>query len=95
MTEGFESCWPELKAWPVAEGQSWVGIKDRLPAEIIGVVKISCMLVTGWWEPGARGGGRSIILESLSGYFTKRDSTEWLLMVSLWSRRDSGANPTV
>lgn len=77
------------------EDLSWVVIKDRLPAEIIGVVDISCMLATGLWEPGARGEGRSIILESLSGHFTKRGSTGWFLMVSLWSRRDPGANPTV
>lgn len=47
VSEGFESRWPVLKAWAVMEDRSWAGIKDRLPAEIIGVVKISCMLVTG------------------------------------------------
>ena len=46
MAEDFETLGPELKAWPAVVDRSWVEIKDRLRAEVVGVT-LSCVLVTG------------------------------------------------
>lgn len=69
MTEGFESGGPELIAWPVMEGWSWVEIRD-LRADIGGVLRISCR----WWLSGGtrkQKRNRSVIFKGLGGHLPR------------------------